>query len=146
MLSNVMPLITKVINASLQSGVMPETLKRAVVTPLIKKRDASQEDLSNYRPISNLSFLGKLIEKSAVKQIQEYATGNSLHNSLQSAYRPHHSLKRRFLKFRMTFSQLWINGRSHSCIAGIYLNLVTPSSTCDCMAVLNSSMDWEAQF
>ena len=88
----------QLINSSLQSGVMPETLKRAVVTPLIKKRDVSQEDLSNYRPISNLSFLGKLIEKAAVKQIQEYATDNSLHNSLQSAYRPHHSVETALLK------------------------------------------------
>ena len=70
--STLLPLITRVINSSLQSGVMPETMKKAVVTPLIKKRDASPEDLSNYRPISNLSFLGKLIEKAAVKQIQEY--------------------------------------------------------------------------
>ena len=90
--STLLPLIRKVINSSLVS------CQRAVVTPLIKKRDASQEDLSIYRPISNLSFLGKLIEKAAVKQIQEYATDNSLHNSLQSAYRPHHSVETALLK------------------------------------------------
>ena len=61
--------------------------------PLIKKRDASQV----WR-ISNLSFLGKLIEKAAVNQIQEYVTDNRLHNSLQSAHIPHHSVETALLK------------------------------------------------
>ena len=91
--STLLPLITRVINSSLQSGVMPETMKKALVTPMIKKRDASPEDLSNYRPISNLSFLGKLIEKAAVKLIQEYISVSNLHNPLQSAHRPRHSVE-----------------------------------------------------
>ena len=55
-------------------------------------------------------------------------------------------LKRRFLKFRMTFSQLWINGKKSFLYCWTLPQLLTPSSTRHCMAVLNSSMDWEVQF
>ena len=86
-------MITKIINSSLQSGVMPVSLKQAVVTPLVKKTDISPEEMSNYRPISNLCFLGKLIEKAAVNQIQTYLSQNDLHNPRQSAYKRQHSVE-----------------------------------------------------
>ena len=51
---------------------MPSLLKRALVKPLIKKPSLDKENLKNYRPVSNLPYIGKLIEKAAIKQINEH--------------------------------------------------------------------------
>ena len=55
--------ILKIVNLSLQSGIFPESLKMAVVKPLLKKKSLDSSVLNNYRPVSNLPFIGKLIEK-----------------------------------------------------------------------------------
>ena len=47
----------------------------------------------NYRPISNLALLGKIIERSAIQQLQLYLSDNNLYASTQSAYRPFHSVE-----------------------------------------------------
>ena len=49
--------ITTIINLSMQSGVVPQDFKQALVNPLIKKQTLCKNDQRNYRPISNLSFL-----------------------------------------------------------------------------------------
>ena len=51
------PYITKIINESLATGVVPDIFKRAIVTPLLKKPGLDETDLKNFRPVSNLSFL-----------------------------------------------------------------------------------------
>jgi hypothetical protein len=55
--------ITRIVNASLASGLVPDSLKHAVITPLIKKSSLDPQDFSNYRPVSGLPFLSKLIER-----------------------------------------------------------------------------------
>ena len=52
--------ITTIINLSMQSGVVPQDFKQALVNPLIKKQPLCKNDLKNYRPISNLSFLSNI--------------------------------------------------------------------------------------
>lgn len=59
-----------IINVSLTFRVYPEGLKEAVVTPLLKKSKLDSLDLTNYRSVSNLSFLGKVFERAAVEQLQ----------------------------------------------------------------------------
>ena len=54
---------------------------------------ASQEDLRNYRPVANLNFISKVIEKVATTQIMDYLTENNLHIPTQSAYKHHHSVE-----------------------------------------------------
>ena len=51
------PYITKIINESLATGVVPDIFKRAIVTPLLKKPGLDETDLKNFRPVSNLNFL-----------------------------------------------------------------------------------------
>ena len=61
----ILPRLTSIINMSLKNGVMPcAQLKVAVLKPLLKKLDADFEQLKNFRPISNLTFVSKLIEKA----------------------------------------------------------------------------------
>lgn len=99
-LSDIIPTITRIVNLSLTSGIFPECCKHARIVPLLKKSDADPNELSNYRPISNLSFIGKVIERVAVNQLQNYLSNNRLHATMQSAYRPYHSVETALLKMQ----------------------------------------------
>ena len=84
------PVITKIVNISLTHGEMPQELKHALVKPLLKKTGL---DLikKNYRPVSNLSFLSKIIESAVIKQYIDHFSRNKLHDEKQSAYKQYHS-------------------------------------------------------
>jgi hypothetical protein len=86
-----LPTITKIVNQSLASGIFPSSLKHALVRPLLKKSHLDPEDLKNYRPISNLAFLSKVIEKVVVSHLSQHMSDNNLHEELQSAYKANHS-------------------------------------------------------
>jgi hypothetical protein len=84
------PVIAKVINGSLEHGKFCESWKRAIVRPLVKK--AGMELLyENYRPVSNLSFLSKLTEKSMIQQLTQHLNNNNLQCAHQSAYKANFS-------------------------------------------------------
>ena len=59
--------------------------------PLIKKASLPRNDLKNYRPVSGLYFLSKLVERVVAKQLTSYINNNILGNPHQSAYKPDHS-------------------------------------------------------
>ena len=84
--------------ASLASSQFPTAHKHALVTPILKKPSLDPAQLNNYRPISNLSFLSKLLERSVASQISSYFSTNDLFPPLQSAYRPRHSTETALLK------------------------------------------------
>ena len=92
------PIITKIINLSLQNGYFPDSLKSALITPLIKKPSLDSENLKNYRPVANLKFLAKTIERALASQIQDYLTFNNLRGKMQSAYRSGHSIETALLR------------------------------------------------
>ena len=77
---------------------MPATLKEALVKLLIKNPSLDKENLKNYRSVSNLPFIGKVIEKAAIQQMNDHITTNSLHEPLQSAYTANHSTETALLK------------------------------------------------
>ena len=85
------PMVTILVNLSLQSANMPDSMKQALVTPLLKKDDLDPEVLTNYRPVSNLSFLSKVLERVVAARLTNYMTINQLHEPMQSAYRACHS-------------------------------------------------------
>ena len=64
------PLLTDIINDSLNRGISPYELKLAEVMPLLKKRDPF--DKANYRPISLLSHISKVFERVIYNQLNEY--------------------------------------------------------------------------
>ncbi len=68
--------LLEVVNTSLLSGTFPNSLKTAVVKPLLKKHNLDNTMLSNYRPISNLAFIGKIIEKVVFNQLNNYLNSN----------------------------------------------------------------------
>ena len=62
---------------------------RSIITPVIKKNQPHQ-DLSSYRPISNMSFLSKFIERVVSSRIDRFILSRNLFPSFQSVYRPFH--------------------------------------------------------
>jgi len=62
-----------------------------LISPLLKKPILDEEELSNYRPISNLSLISKIIERVVKSRLMTHLTSNSLLNFHQSAYCKHHS-------------------------------------------------------
>ena len=61
------------------------------MTPILKKALLDAYDLSNYRPVSNLSFISKILERAAYMQMSSYLQDNGLLPEKQSAYRKFHS-------------------------------------------------------
>ena len=94
----ILPYITHVINQSLESGVVASNFKAAIVRPLLKKKHLDQNDMKNYRPVSNLSFVSKILEKVVLKQIDEYLNKNNLKGNFQSAYKRKHSTETALVK------------------------------------------------
>ena len=86
-----MPAITAIVNESLLTGVFPTCLKQSLIRPLLKKPDLDQEILKNYRPIANIPFLAKIIEKVVAVQAYSFLETNKLMPPLQSAYHKNHS-------------------------------------------------------
>ena len=85
-------------NTSITQGKFPNSQKSAIVRPLIKKVNMDPSDLNSYRPISNLSFVSKLLERIIDARFTEHANANNLFSPLQSAYRKHHSSETALVK------------------------------------------------
>ena len=79
--------ITKLVNSSLQSGSFPENLEKSSSKALDKKKTSAGPIHTNYRPVSNLKFLAKIVECAALKQIVHHCESNKLLSKFQSAYR-----------------------------------------------------------
>ena len=57
------PFVVLLCNTSLVSGCFPLEFKQAVIHPLLKKTGLDASEMKNFRPVSNLSFLSKLLER-----------------------------------------------------------------------------------
>ncbi|KAL9958504.1 hypothetical protein ACROYT_G035530 [Oculina patagonica] len=83
------PSIAKLINCSFDTSVFPQRWKTAKVTPLFKGGDT--ESVNNYRPISVLPVLSKVIERHVHDSLYGYLMDNNLIYSKQSGFRKRHS-------------------------------------------------------
>ena len=81
--------LTITVNQSLTTGIFPQKLKIAKVSPLFKNSDATI--IENYRPISLLTVISKIFEKVIFQQINKYFTENKLFNISQYGFRKNHS-------------------------------------------------------
>ena len=61
------------------------------VTPPLKKPSLNREDLKNFRPVLNLHFLSKIVEKAVAEQLSKHLQENALHEPCQLAYGASHS-------------------------------------------------------
>lgn len=76
---------------SVSTGYVPQSFKLAVIKPLLKKPTLDSGTLANYRPISNLPFISKILEKAIANQLCDFLHNNSLFEDFQSGFRVHHS-------------------------------------------------------
>ena len=97
-LDDLLPFIWIMCCTSLREGRVPASQKSALITPILKKNGLDPNDLKSYRPISNLTFISKLIERIVSQQITVYLNKNSLIPTTQSAYRKGHSTETAILK------------------------------------------------
>jgi len=97
-LPELLPFITELCNASLQQGHLPLSQRHAIVRPRLKKAGADPSDVQNYRPVSNLAFMAKIVEKLACHQMVVFFERLKLLPSMQSAYRKKHSTETAVLK------------------------------------------------
>ena len=85
-------IIAHLANMSFTDGKFPSRFKTASVTPLLKSPSLDESlPSSSYRPISNLNFISKIIERLFLQHIQPHILASSNYNQHQSAYRPGHS-------------------------------------------------------
>ncbi len=94
------PVLTDIVNFSLSTGKFPDQLKHAIISPVIKKQNLDANELKNFRPVSNIPYLSKIIERHAVDNISSYLSVNNLGEPLQSAYKPAHSTESALLKVK----------------------------------------------
>ena len=81
-----LPSLTDLTNQSLQTGTFPSSLKSALIIPTLKSPSVDPETLKNYRPISNLPFPGKVIERIVSQQLMTYLNLNSLYYHLDNLH------------------------------------------------------------
>ena len=97
LLPTILPLITNIVNTSLCEGLFIRKWKTVVVRPLLKKLGLELIN-SNFRPVSNLSFLSKVIESCMLLQLNQHCKKYGLQPDYQSAYREHHSCETAILQ------------------------------------------------
>ena len=91
------PLRSKLVNLSLKTGSMTG-LKHAFVSPLLKNSSLDTDEFKNFRPVSNLQFLGKLIERVVLKKLNAHLDDNNLNISQQYGYKKGHSCETLLVK------------------------------------------------
>ena len=74
-MDELLPAIMLIANLSMASGNVPSCLKQAVITPILKK-PSLETSLKNYRPVSNLKFVSKVLERVVAKQIAMHIEKN----------------------------------------------------------------------
>ena len=102
-LTELVSLITAIINVSPSTGTVPEQFKQAVVIPLMKKPGLDSNNLKHLTQVSNLRFISKLLEKIIPRQLQKHLSDSSLSEMHQSAYPKNHSTETAVLVFLIVF-------------------------------------------
>ena len=94
-----LPIWLELVNLSLEQGSI-DCLKSAVVIPLLKGLDSllDTEIFKNYRPVSNLQLIGKIIERIVGMRLDEHMDVNNLHSNNQYGYKRYHSTETLLLK------------------------------------------------
>lgn len=96
-LNTVRPSLLGFVNSCLRFGTVPAVFKHAVVRPLLKKPNLNLTVLSNFRPVSHLSFLCRVLEK-VFTQLQSFLENNYIYKKFQSVFKSHYSTESALFK------------------------------------------------
>ena len=126
-IDELLPITHKVVNLSLTTGVMPNLYKHAIVIPLLKKPGADLV-FKNFRPVSTLPFMSKIIEKAVSQQLSEHVTKYELSEELQSAYKSKHSTETALIKI---MNDILLETDSQNVVVMAFLDLSAAFDTVD---------------
>jgi exonuclease III len=126
-LDELLPILTKIVNTSLELGIMPDHYKHAIIKPLLKKAGLELNP-NNYRPISNLTFISKVIEGVVIEQLNNHFSDNALHDPRQSAYKLNHSTETLLTKVH---NDIMTNGNNDKITMLVMLDLSAAFDTID---------------
>ena len=107
---------------------MPSSYNEAVLTPILKKPNMDSEVLKNYRPVYDLPYVSKLIEKVVAKQLTSFVHTNNLEGTMQSAYRANHSTETVLCRL---YNDIVSSLDRNECVLLVSLDLSTAFDTTD---------------
>ena len=99
-LDELLPILLLIVNNSLSEGVVPKLLKTALIRPLYKDPDLDRNSLGSYRPVSNLPFVSKLLEKVVHCRLDRHLKHNDLNDEDQTAYTKYNSTETALLSIQ----------------------------------------------
>ena len=123
---------------SLAEGHVPASLKSAIIVPLLKKSTLDHNILKNYRPVSNLPFISKVLERVVARQLNEHMSNHNLHEPLQSAYNQFHSTETALIKVHIDI--IWTMERKGVTIL-LLLDLSSAFDTIDHQVLITRLQD-----
>ena len=106
------PIISRLTNLSFSQAIFPAFFKTAQVLSLLKKGNLDPTIPSNYRPISNLSTISKIIERLVHSRITSYVLSSPNFNPFQSAYRKHHSTETTLIRITDSLRNICATGHA----------------------------------
>ena len=127
------PHLRTIVNLSLSSGSM-DGAKLAHITPLAKNVGLDREDLKSYRPISNLTFVGKLIERVVLRRLNNHLDCSYLNVPWQSGYKKSHSTETLLLR---VVNDLLIASEENKATVVMLLDLSAAFDTVDHNVLIN---------
>ena len=133
-LSSLLPVITTIVNLSMSQGIVSADLKKALIAPLLKKNGLDIEILKHFRPVSNLTYISKIIERLVACRFLHYIYKNNLQEVLQSSYTKFHSTETALIKVQNDFLEA-IDGKK--CILLVLLDLSAAFDTIDHQILLS---------
>ncbi|XP_042341014.1 uncharacterized protein LOC121942011 [Plectropomus leopardus] len=131
--------VLTLINSSLSSGVVPKNFKHAVVQPLIKKPRQDTTVLSNYRPISKLPFMSKILEKIVCCQLMVFLEEHKILEIFQSGFKTLHSTESVLLR---VFNDTFLATDSGDCVILVLLDLTAAFDTVDHEVLISRLKQW----
>jgi hypothetical protein len=113
---------------------MPVNLKEALLNPLLKKASLDSKTFKNFRPVSNLAYISKIVEKVVDNCTTDHMALHNLHDEFQSAYRKFHSTETALLRLHNDIMQAIDNKEA---VALVLLDLSAAFDTVDHQILLN---------
>ena len=131
--------IVSIVNISLSEGCFPTHVKSALVSPLLEKPTLNRDGMKNYRPVSNLRFLSKILENVVANRLNVHINSSHTSNDYQSAYRKFNSTETALLKIHNDILSSMDDGRV---TALTLFDLFAAFDTIDHSILLRRLGDW----